>query len=130
MAVLSSQAILLSVVLGVLTLVAAVATFLNYTEETLIGLILWVAIFAIVIYDTECLATGNCGTWSWIRMVLWSIIPVFVIVVLIMAMVRNKKRMEASSRKIIQDAEATASRKLQSMTKQSGGDNAIEDDDA
>lgn len=115
MLLLSPQSILLTVVLGVLTLVAAVATFLNYTEESLLGLIIWVAIFAILIYDTECLVTGSCGMWSWVRTVLWSIIPIFVIVVLIMAMVRNRRRMEESSRRIMMEAEQKAAANMNAM---------------
>lgn len=91
---LSTQAIILSVVLGILTVVAAVATFMNYTDESLAGLITWVILFAVVIYDTECLSIGPCTTWSWIRTILWSIIPVFMIVIIITAIVKTKKRMD------------------------------------
>lgn len=101
---LTPQSILLSIVLGILTLVAAVGTFMNYTEESLIGLILWIVVFAAVIYDTECISRGNCGTWSWIRTVIWSIVPIFVIVVLIMAMVKNKRRVEMSSQALAAQA--------------------------
>lgn len=134
MLLLSPQSILLTVILGVLTLVAAVATFLNYTEESLLGLIIWVAIFAILIYDTECLVTGSCGMWSWVRTILWSIIPIFVIVVLIMAMVRNKRRMEESSRRIMMEAEQKAAANVNAMmasssTKAGGGPKADSDDE-
>ena len=135
MLLLSPQSILLTVILGVLTLVAAVATFLNYTEESLLGLIIWVAIFAILIYDTECLVTGSCGMWSWVRTILWSIIPIFVIVVLIMAMVRNKRRMEASSRRIMMEAEQKAAANVNAMmassttTKGGAGPKADSDDE-
>jgi len=107
-AMLSTQAILLSVVLGVLTIFMAVGTFMNYTEESLGGLILMVLLFAVSIYDTECLATGPCSTWSWIRTVLWCIIPIFMIVLVIMALVKSRRAGEMSVRGRDNDNDADA----------------------
>ena len=39
---------------------------------------------ALLIYDTDCLTSGNCNIWSWIRTVLYAILPVLGIVLTIM----------------------------------------------
>lgn len=87
----SPQAILLTVVLGILTIFMAVVTFMNFTIEGLVTLIFWIILFAVSIYDTQCLVQGNCFAWSWVRTVLWAIIPIIMIAVIISALARNKK---------------------------------------
>lgn len=91
---LAPQSVLIAVVLGVLTLIAAVGTIVNYSNEALAGLLLWVAVFAVVIYDTECLANSPCGVWSWIRTALWSLIPIFAIVTIVTATIKNRRRIQ------------------------------------
>jgi hypothetical protein len=48
-----------------------------------IAFFIWIAMIALLIYDTDCLTTGNCNIWSWIRTVLYAILPVLGIVLTI-----------------------------------------------
>lgn len=35
---------------------------------------------ALLIYDTNCLTAGQCNVWSWIRTVLYLILPIIIII--------------------------------------------------
>lgn len=53
--------------------------------------ILSVLFYAVTVYDTECLVVGNCHAWSWIRTILYLIIPTIYVVTYIWAMVKLAK---------------------------------------
>lgn len=38
---------------------------------------------ALYVYDTNCLTTGRCNTWSWIRTIANIIVPISVIIIVI-----------------------------------------------
>lgn len=42
--------------------------------------LLSLGLIALVSYDTLCLTQGNCGVWSWIRTVIYILIPVILII--------------------------------------------------
>lgn len=44
----------------------------------------WLIFIALLIYDTDCLTTGNCNVWSWIRTILYAILPVLGIVFMVL----------------------------------------------
>ena len=56
------------------------------------GFVIWWAIFiAVVVYDTNCLVVGDCNVWSWIRTILYLLLPIVVIIVLFVFMAKQKK---------------------------------------
>jgi hypothetical protein len=58
----------------------------TFSGWKVVGLFIWILNVAILLYDTECLLAGNCYVWSWIRTVLYSIIPTIVIVLVVLSL--------------------------------------------
>jgi hypothetical protein len=46
---------------------------------------IWLSLAALIVYDTHCLTSGNCSTWSSIRTMIYSIIPVLAIITMLIA---------------------------------------------
>ena len=66
-----------------LALMIKARTFVTNTRESLTFLALWMAIVFIITYDTECLVKGKCASYSWMRTVLLSILPIILIMMVI-----------------------------------------------
>jgi hypothetical protein len=71
------QSIAVGVVYAILTVLILVRTFWPpIMGGSFVALFLWLAFAAVTIYDTDCLVLGGCGTWSWIRTVLYILAPI------------------------------------------------------
>lgn len=80
---------LLAVVYSIITVLLLVALIIQSKQKSafqwsgLFTIILFVLMFLLIIYDTDCLTVGGCTTWSLVRAVFYSIIPVIVIVMVL-----------------------------------------------
>lgn len=87
----SPRAITLTAVLGLLALVSIVGAFSDFSAGKLFSYILALLFAAITIYDTQCLVGGGCIVWSWIRTVLYCILPIVAIIAFFMSFGKEKK---------------------------------------
>ena len=102
---LSPQAIILALVFSVLFVVNLVVTIWKkrFSPMTILSIFVSIMLYALIVYDTHCLTTGTCNVWSWIRTVLYSILPILLVVALIMSMVKNDStESEQESNKFLQ----------------------------
>lgn len=73
----TKQSIAVGVVYAILTVLILVRTFWPpIMGASFVVLFLWLMFAAVTIYDTDCLVLGGCGTWSWIRTVLYMLAPI------------------------------------------------------
>lgn len=77
----------LSLVVGLFMTVKAGA----FNVAAFIGTVLTLAFIALLVYDTQCLTTGNCTTWSWIRTVLYIFFPALSLILGFFALFGGKK---------------------------------------
>jgi hypothetical protein len=84
-----------SVPATILAIIYVIYTVLNVTlavrdKKFGIGFVfataLWIAIALLIVYDTACLTSGQCTVWSWVRTVLYAIIPILIIVIFMTAL--------------------------------------------
>lgn len=89
----SPQAILLVVVYILIIIIATVSAIQKQGASYILGLnvVLSVALTILLAYDTACLTSGNCGIWSWVRTVLYILIPIIGIIIWIVSLLRNNK---------------------------------------
>ena len=79
----------LAVVYSIITVLLLVALIIQSKQKSafqwsgLFSIILFVLMFILIIYDTDCLTIGGCTTWSLVRAIFYSIIPVIVIVMVL-----------------------------------------------
>jgi|APGre2960657444_1045066.scaffolds.fasta_scaffold426298_1 hypothetical protein len=52
----------------------------SFNSGFVVAMFLWLAIALLIVYDTACLTSGQCTAWSWIRTVLYAIIPILLII--------------------------------------------------
>lgn len=75
-----------SIVLGILFLIVAVVSLITvivkgaFTASYVISLIVGVFLAILALYDTDCLVTGQCTVWSWLRTGFYSIVPLIIII--------------------------------------------------
>lgn len=95
---LSIQAMILAIIYVIVIVLMIIAAIMDAVKTRKAGIItpawvvftqviaffIWFATIALLIYDTDCLTSGNCNIWSWIRTVLYAILPVLGIVLTIM----------------------------------------------
>lgn len=88
----SPQAILLLVVYILIIIIATVSAIQKQGASYILGLnvVLSLALTILLAYDTACLTSGNCGIWSWVRTVLYIVIPIIGIIIWIISLIRNK----------------------------------------
>jgi hypothetical protein len=87
----SPQAYTIAGVYLVLTLVMAIA--LIKIGQKLVAAFLFIGhvlFTALLAYDTNCLSSGNCGVWSWIRTAFYIICPLLLTFMLLMALSTGK----------------------------------------
>ena len=83
----SIQAKILAIIYLIVTSLSVLGALVSRTiswEGTIMTLI-WLALAALIVYDTHCLTSGQCNTWSSIRTVIYSIIPVLAIITMLIA---------------------------------------------
>lgn len=82
---LSSQAKTLSVVymLLFLLMMGIIVYFGALSFGMILPVLIWIALIALMVYDTNCLTAGECGVWSWIRTIIFTLIPILMIVLIV-----------------------------------------------
>jgi uncharacterized membrane protein len=89
----SPQTWIISIVLTVMTILFVTIAAMNKAlgAHSIVPLIFWIFSIFLLSYDTECLVGGNCHIWSWIRTILYSIMPTIIIIILLLSMTSNNK---------------------------------------
>lgn len=83
----SIQAKILAIIYLIVTSLSVLGALVSRTISWhgIIMTLIWLALAALIVYDTHCLTSGKCNTWSSIRTVIYSIIPVLAIITMLMA---------------------------------------------
>ncbi len=63
----------------------------EFILTTIFSLLVSVLFIALTMYDTQCLITGGCTVWSWIRTYLYLLIALFMIIGVIYLIIIKKK---------------------------------------
>lgn len=89
----SIQSWILGIVLSLIAVLVIVSwvVFKTWSVKGVIALIIYLLFVAVTTYDTECLVEGKCMIWSWVRTVLYAVIPTIVIVIYIYALATKDK---------------------------------------
>lgn len=83
----------------VLVILASIITSLahrSFSSMTAVGMLLASIVICIMVYDTHCLTSGNCGVWSWIRTGIYVIIPIIALIFWI-GNIGDKKKADADT---------------------------------
>lgn len=90
---LTPQAILILIVYVLSLTIGTVASFHagKFDVKAVVALLMSLAFLVLVVYDTQCLTMGSCTTWSWVRSVLYVIVPVISLIMMIVDMYGGKK---------------------------------------
>lgn len=93
---LTPQAILILIVYVLSLTVGMVASFHagKFDVKAAIALLTSLGFLILLVYDTQCLTVGSCTTWSWVRSVLYVIVPVISLIMLIVGLYGGKKENE------------------------------------
>ena len=96
----SPQTWLLASILSILTIVFVVMAAISKSLNAfgIIAVLIWIVQVVILCYDTECLVAGNCHVWSWIRTILYLIVPTIVLIFVIIEMVKKGKNKNNSKK--------------------------------
>ena len=83
----SIQAKILAIIYLILTSLSVLGALVTHSLrwEGIVMTMIWLALAALIVYDTHCLTSGKCNTWSSIRTVFYSIMPVLAIIVMLIA---------------------------------------------
>lgn len=92
----SAQAYTILIVYIVLILVIAItgAVKSGVTVAGVFSTIFAMCWTALLAYDTACLSDNNCGVWSWIRTVLYIIVPCILLITIMVGFASSKKTPE------------------------------------
>ena len=74
----SIQALILAVLYIIIIVVALITSIAKhtFTISTFLNSIVSIGICALIVYDTNCLTSGGCTPWSWIRTTLYALLPI------------------------------------------------------
>lgn len=88
---LSNQALTLTVIYSIVVIISIVFTIIGVSSDkkdktekrsavyltfiNIIFYIIWISLLALIVYDTQCLTSGECNIWSWVRTVIYAILP-------------------------------------------------------
>lgn len=88
----STPAITLLIVYILIIVLSTVTIIINkqFRATTVLGILLSLGFVALIVYDTECLSAGGCTIWSWIRTVLYIIVPSLILIGLAYALASGK----------------------------------------
>ena len=83
----SIQAKILAIIYLIVTCLSVLGALVSRTISWpgIIMTLIWLALAVLIVYDTHCLTSGKCNTWSSIRTVIYSIIPVLSIITMLVA---------------------------------------------
>lgn len=89
---LSPQSITLLVVYILLMVIALILNIKakQFTAGSIVGLIFTSLFLVLTVYDTNCLTSGSCGIWSWVRTVIYLIIPVLALIFMALSLFKKK----------------------------------------
>ena len=90
---LSTQALILAIVYVLCVIVGLVMTIKAgvFNILSFIGVLLTLAFIALLVYDTQCLTSGNCTAWSWVRTVIYILFPAISLILGAFALFSKKK---------------------------------------
>ncbi len=93
---LSKQAWTLAIVYIICLIVNIISLIVDgsFSVGIAIGLIVVIAHMALIVFDTACLTVGSCNIWSWVRTVLFVILPVIITIVILVSLTQGKKSNE------------------------------------
>lgn len=87
------QSIMLTVTYVIVTVLAAVMTFTPPIKASgIMFLLLWVMFAMLIVYDTDCVVSGGCVAWSWVRTVLYMLLPMITSVILMVVIFMRKDK--------------------------------------
>lgn len=88
----SPQALVLLVVYIIFFVVGLIMSIKAKTfgMNTVFGLFGSILFLCLTVYDTNCLTAGNCGVWSWIRTILYVLIPLIALVIMFVSFFKGK----------------------------------------
>lgn len=89
----SIQAWLIAIVYSILILIAiimAISAKTPFSVALVFSFIAFIIYAVLLTYDTACLTAGQCNIWSWIRTAIYTIIPVILIIIAIIALANSK----------------------------------------
>jgi len=90
---LSNQAwtILVTYVILFVILVILLIGSKQFDFKSVFALLFFIGYIALITYDTNCLTTGYCDVWSWVRTVFKIIIPIIIIIFLSFALFQKQE---------------------------------------
>lgn len=90
---LTPQAKILAVILVVSQIVTLVSSFVTgeFILFTIMAVTFALLFIALIVYDTNCLVTGGCKTWSWIRTIVYSLLIVWTVVLTLWVLIQSRK---------------------------------------
>ncbi len=89
----STQSLLVIIIYSLCLLIAFIVSIVKKTINLtgVLGFIFSFLYIALLAYDTNCLTEGQCGTWSWIRTILYLIFPTIILILFMISIFKNKK---------------------------------------
>lgn len=89
----STQSVIIAIVYILCLIVALIAIIKQnmFNIWSGIGLIFYLAFIMLLVYDTNCLTQGTCGTWSWIRTILYVFFPIISLITALIALFNTQK---------------------------------------
>ncbi len=97
---LTPQAITLLVTYGLLSAaVVALSIKARSAVSGVVGMITWVVYVTLIVYDTNCLVRGGCSIWSWVRTVLYIVMPIVLFTLAAVALYRDGDKGDARERR-------------------------------
>jgi len=93
MFLMSTQAWVIAIVYVLCILIGLVGTITSkkFTLGAAFGTLFSIIFVALITYDTACLTNGFCGTWSWVRTIMYVLFPVIGLVAFFIALLSGKK---------------------------------------
>lgn len=90
---LTKQAWILAIVYILSTIIGLIMTIKAraFNAFSFIGLLFSLGFIALLVYDTQCLTSGNCTVWSWIRTILYVFFPTIGLIATAFALFSGKK---------------------------------------
>ncbi len=101
---LSPQALTLAIIYIIVLFIGIFFTFWYklFTPMYVLTTFVTIMFYVLILYDTNCLTKGECFVWSWIRTILYAILPIIYIYYMIWFMTEVKRNEVKSENKFIQ----------------------------
>lgn len=118
----STQSLLVIIIYSICLLIALITSIVKKTinSSEIFGFILSFLYVILLAYDTNCLTEGQCGTWSWIRTILYLIFPTIILVLFMIRIFKkdkvDEKKVETTPVKTTTTSETTTSTPVKTTT--------------